>query len=97
METDVQDLLQEKDTHIATLEQERQMARARMLQVEDAIADERERSAVLEEQNRDYESEFLPVFLQPSSSGAPTWSVLWLTLLRRTMHLRHSEHWYAVA
>ena len=55
METDVQDLLQEKDTQIASLdatvralEQEGHMARTRMMQAEEAIADERDRCAALE-------------------------------------------------
>jgi len=62
MEVDVQDLLAEKDTYIANqdatisaLEQEKHMARTRMSQAEEAIADERQRCASLEQRNREYE------------------------------------------
>ena len=62
MEVDVQDLLAEKDTYIANqdatisaLEQEKHMARTRMSRAEDAIADERQRYASLEQRNREVE------------------------------------------
>ena len=64
----VQDLLAEKDTHIASLEgtirrleQEQYMVKTRLVQVEDVIVDERHRYAALEHRNSDLAKVMLQV------------------------------------
>jgi chromosome segregation ATPase len=64
MEIDVQDLVAEKDTHIArldaalsALEQDKYMLQTRLVQVEDGVVDERQRYAALERRSRDYEDD----------------------------------------